>query len=126
MQNLVTPASQMKSLTQSSTSAPEVRRVYEEQYSEYKLNEFGQGEAKLAAFIDIDEDGRMDVLLQTESAKGTSSLICIYNNYVKDTFFVKALMVANTVGIYGDAASGASYRLIVTDLNDEKFVVMAS
>jgi len=67
----------------------------------------------------------LDILLQTKG-NGASELLCVYNNYVKDTFFVKALMVANQVGIYGDAASGTSYRLIVTDLNDNKFVVMAA
>jgi hypothetical protein len=61
IQTVVTPAAQMKSLNQA--SAIEYRRFYEEQSTEYKLNEFGNGEAKLAAFIDIDEDGRMDVLL---------------------------------------------------------------
>jgi hypothetical protein len=41
---------------------------------------------------------------------------------VKDSFFIKAEMVAST-SEYGDAVSGASYRLIVTDLQDDKFVV---
>ena len=67
----------------------------------------------------------MDILLQSKSTF-VNQILCIYNNYVKDTFFVKALMVSNSVGIYGDAISGASYRLIVTDLNDQKFVVMAT
>jgi len=56
---------------------------------------------------------------------GHNEMQCIYNNFVKDTFFIKALMV-NTQNKYGDAAVGASYRLIVTDLNDEKFVVIGS
>ena len=76
-------------------------------------------------FIDIDEDGRIDVLLQKPSDQGTTDLLCIYNNYVKDTFFLKALMV-NTVNAYGNVISGPSYRLIVTDLNDEKSVVIGS
>lgn len=86
------------------------------------MAKFGGQQIALATFIDIDEDGRMDILLQTKS----NTILCIYNNYVKDTFFVKALMVSNSVGIYGDATSGASYRLIVTDLNDQKFVVIAT
>jgi integrin alpha FG-GAP repeat containing protein 1 len=59
--------------------------------------------------------------------------LCIYNNYVKDTFFLKALMV-NTVDpnsdktktMYGNGLSGANYRLVVTDLNDNKFVIIGS
>ena len=34
--------------------------------------------------------------------------------------------MVNTVNAYGNALSGPSYRLIVTDLNDEKFVVIGS
>ena len=68
----------------------------------------------------------MDVFLQVKGSNGKNQLLCIYNNYVKDAFFVKALMISNVVGVYGDATSGASYRLIVTDLNDEKFVVIAT
>ena len=44
---------------------------------------------------------------------------------MKDTFFLKALMV-NTLNSYGNVLSGPSYRLIVTDLSDEKSVVIGS
>jgi len=54
-----------------------------------------------------------------------TDLLCIYNNYVKDSFFLKALMV-NTEGMYGNGLSGPSYRLVVTDLNDNKFVICGS
>jgi integrin alpha FG-GAP repeat containing protein 1 len=65
-------------------------------------------------------------MIQTKSGTSNTELYCIYNNFVKDTFFVKALMIGNQEGIYGDASSGVSYRLIVTDLNDEKFVIMST
>jgi hypothetical protein len=35
-------------------------------------------------------------------------------------------MMVNTFGGYGDTAAGASYRLIATDLNDNKFVIIGS
>ena len=47
----------------------------------------------LATFIDIDEDGRLDLMLQTTSATGKNQIICIYNNWVKDAFFIKAMMI---------------------------------
>ena len=75
--------------------------------------------------MDIDEDGRIDVLLQKVNDKGLTDLLCVYNNFVKDTFFLKAMMV-NKENQYGNALSGPSYRLVVTDLNDEKFVVIGS
>ena len=47
----------------------------------------------------------------------------IYNNNVKDAFFVKALMINNEKG---NAVIGASYRFRITDLDDEKFTVIGS
>jgi integrin alpha FG-GAP repeat containing protein 1 len=76
--------------------------------------------------VDIDEDGRIDLMVnKPDSTTYLTNLISIYNNYVKDTFFLKALMV-NTLNQYGNAISGASYRIICTDLNDNKFVVISS
>jgi hypothetical protein len=80
----------------------------------------------LVTFLDIDEDGRLDLMMQTVSASGKHQIICIYNNWVKDAFFIKAMMISNQVGVYGHAISGASYRVIGTDLEDKKFVILAT
>lgn len=102
------------------------RREFFEQINDYKLHDLTKEVSTAAVFMDIDEDGRIDVLLQRKSTKGDhTDLLCIYNNYVKDTFFLKALMV-NTLDQYGNALSGPSYRLVVTDLNDNKFVIIGS
>ncbi len=42
------------------------RRFYIEQTKEYNLAFFGGSESVLGTFNDVDEDGRMDVLLQTK------------------------------------------------------------
>ena len=34
--------------------------------------------------------------------------------------------MVNTDGMYGNGVSGPSYRLVVTDLNDDKFVICGS
>ena len=48
----------------------------------------------MATFVDIDEDGRLDILIQKKNmSSGIVEVECIYNNFVKDTFFVKAMMV---------------------------------
>ena len=78
----------------------------------------------MGVFIDIDEDGRIDLLFQ-KYENSQSEIVCIYNNIVKDTFFIKALMV-NTPNLYGDTVFGATYRFVVTDLNDYKFVVVGT
>jgi len=41
--------------------------------------------------MDIDEDGRMDILFQQNGKKGYS---LIYNNYNIDSFFIKAIFMA--------------------------------
>ena len=70
----------------------------------------------------MDEDGRLDILLQKQEGD-LSYVECVYNNYVKDAFFVKAMMVT---GGNGETGIGSSYRLIATDLNDNKFVITSS
>lgn len=55
----------------------------------------------------------------------------MYNNQVVDTFFVKALMLnsklsSESASKYGDASSGVSYRFIVTDLDDQKYVTVGT
>jgi hypothetical protein len=42
--------------------------------------------------IDIDEDGRIDILVQ--KAGSSYSLELIYNNMFYDSFFIKAMMVS--------------------------------
>lgn len=103
------------------------RRYFEVNPFEYNtLHDFTQASTSLSAFVDIDEDGRLDLLIQKKNViSGQVEVYCIYNNYVKDTFFIKAMMV-NTQGMYGDSSIGSSYRLIVTDLNDNKFVVIST
>ena len=65
----------------------------------------------------------LDFLIQKiNPASGVLEINLIYNNYVTDTFFLKAMMT-NKDGNYGDLTIGPSYRFIVTDLNDNNFVI---
>lgn len=54
----------------------------------------------------------------------------LYNNIVTDSFFVKAYMVNNELAksdnIYGNNAIGNSFRFVVTDMGDQKFVGVGS
>ena len=61
------------------------------------------------------------ILQGVNPASGLSEIQVVYNNYVQDAFFIKALMLGG-----GEAVTGASYRLVVTDLYDNKFVVHSS
>ena len=100
------------------------KREFVEQTSDYSLKDLALTSSSVGHFVDIDDDGRIDMLLQRKTSEHTD-LLCIYNNYVKDAFFLKALMV-NTLDEYGNGLTGANYRIIVTDLNDQKFVVTGS
>ena len=62
---------------------------------------------------------------KTTSTSKFGQISCIYNNFVKDAFFVKALMLS-VVNKYGDTVVGATYRVVVTDLDDTKFVVVST
>jgi hypothetical protein len=86
--------------------------------------------ADLVTFIDVDEDGRLDFLIQQKHAHtGKPYLQLIYNNQDTDTFFLKAYMLnskqTKAQNFYGDSTSGANFRFIVTDLDDQKYVAAA-
>lgn len=49
----------------------------------------------------------------------------IFNNYIKDTFFLKAMMI-KAPEQFGDGVIAATYRFVVTDLKDRKFVIVGS
>ena len=42
---------------------------------------------------DIDDDGRLDIIVQSNE-KGNFEMEVIYNNYVFDSFFIKAMMLS--------------------------------
>jgi hypothetical protein len=76
--------------------------------------------------IDIDEDGRMDIIVQ-RIENGISSLGVIYNNFQFDNFFIKAMMLSQTSHdqgdmLYGALTTGATFRFAVTTLDDQKQV----
>lgn len=78
--------------------------------------------------IDIDEDGRMDILVQKSGKSGYS---LIYNNYDIDSFFIKAIFMSQLSDnqndrMFGAITTGATFRYIVTTLDDKKFVRVAS
>lgn len=82
--------------------------------------------------IDVDEDGRMDILVQQHNHQ--EDLKLIYNNMNYDSYFIKAMMInqdsaaAEETEIRGLGATviGASFRYVATDSNFEKVVRVAS
>ena len=85
---------------------------------------------ELVTFLDLDEDGRLDIIIQKTDENGLPSLDVLYNNIVTDNFFVKALLVNSKQekndNVFGNSAVGATYRFVVTDMKDHKLVRVGS
>jgi len=98
--------------------------------SEYNtaISEAAGFSAELVTFIDIDEDGKLDFLIQRMGPNNQITLYLLYNNVYNDNFFIKAMMLNSKQDqyIYGDNTVGASYRFVITDLEDRKFIIVGS
>ena len=94
-----------------------------------QVSEFAESSSLFITYFDIDEDGRLDFIIQ-QIEYGIPSLKVIYNNIVSDTFFLKIYMVNSKLQkvdtYYGDNMVGASCRFVVTDLNDKKYIIVGS
>ena len=91
--------------------------------------EFAGNTADFLSFIDVDEDGRLDFIVQQEN-QGKPQVRILYNNVVTDNFFIKAQSVNSDLRKSNpvcDAFSlGASYRFVITDMQDRKLVAVGS
>lgn len=91
----------------------------------------------LIAPIDINEDGKHDVLCQVQDDSGKMDIKFILNNVWLDSFFLKAIMINEHMGDisgahsehsqhYGDIVIGATFRFVTTNLEDRKQIVSGS
>lgn len=82
------------------------------------------------SFLDIDDDGKLDFVLQKNNGLGVPTVKVLYNNVVSDNFFMKAASVNSELkksqNIYNDYVVGSSYRFVITDLDDKKLVMVGS
>lgn len=87
--------------------------------------------------MDIDDDGRIDMLVQRcfdKPPDGFCNITAIYNNVIFDSFFIKAMMLSQTNSdqedlgqkMFGANIAGATFRYIVTTLEDQKYVRVAT
>ncbi|KAF7294648.1 hypothetical protein MIND_01001600 [Mycena indigotica] len=86
-------------------------------------------DARGVAFLDIDEDGTLDILVQRTGAAGRGNIQFVQNNFYYDAFFLKAIVLNGACGNgwcyghnasdkyhpYGVSYSGASYKYTVLD-----------
>ncbi|KAI6097916.1 hypothetical protein EV401DRAFT_2040044 [Pisolithus croceorrhizus] len=83
-------------------------------------------DARGVTFVDLDEDGTLDILVQRTGAQGEGTVSFIQNNFYYDAFFLKAIVLngacdggwcslpnGSTYLPFGVSYSGASYKYTV-------------
>lgn len=54
----------------------------------------GITDARIAAFVDLDEDGTLDIMVQRTGEQGAGRVLFVQNNFYYDAFFMKAIRTA--------------------------------
>ncbi|KAF8602747.1 hypothetical protein BDV93DRAFT_494396 [Ceratobasidium sp. AG-I] len=126
-----------EALTVSSTAAKSPRRTF-------RAVKDGAGplhditDARGVAFLDLDEDGTLDILVQRTGAQTNSRVAFIQNNFFQDAFFLKAIVLngacpsgvcaGNGSGTYkpsGAMNPGASFKYTVLDTSGQRSAASA-
>ncbi|KAF8214026.1 hypothetical protein K438DRAFT_1802750 [Mycena galopus ATCC 62051] len=86
-------------------------------------------DARSVSFLDIDEDGTLDIMVQRTGTLGQGNVLFVQNNFYYDAFFLKAIVLNGACGNgwcygpngtdkyhpFGVSYSGASYKYTVLD-----------
>lgn len=83
----------------------------------------GNSQTLYAAFFDLLEDSMVDILLVNTDYNGQIKIDAIFNNVDRTSFFLKARMLSDKA--VGTAVRGASFRCVLTDVNDQKFIAVS-
>lgn len=92
------------------------------------------GDARGVAFLDMDEDGTLDILVQRTGEQGQGNILFVQNNFYYDAFFMKAIVLNGACGSgwcvspngsekyhpFGVSYSGASYKYTVLDTSGRR------
>ncbi|KAJ7494497.1 hypothetical protein B0H11DRAFT_2004943 [Mycena galericulata] len=86
-------------------------------------------DARSMSFLDMDEDGTLDIMVQRTGGSGQGNILFVQNNFYYDAFFLKAIVLNGACGNgwcygpngtdryhpFGVSYSGASYKYTVLD-----------
>ncbi|KAJ6570286.1 hypothetical protein DFH09DRAFT_1154556 [Mycena vulgaris] len=86
-------------------------------------------DARSVSFLDMDEDGTLDIMVQRTGGAGQGNILFVQNNFYYDAFFLKAIVLNGACGNgwcygpngteryhpFGVSYSGASYKYTVLD-----------
>ncbi|KAF9501128.1 hypothetical protein BDN71DRAFT_1479701 [Pleurotus eryngii] len=87
-----------------------------------------------ATFLDMDEDGTLDIMIQRKGSNGMPKILFIQNNFYYDAFFLKAIVLNGACGNgwcyspnrtikyhpFGVSYAGASYKYTVLDTSGRR------
>ncbi|KAH7890039.1 hypothetical protein F5I97DRAFT_1999340 [Phlebopus sp. FC_14] len=90
-------------------------------------------DARSGSFLDMDEDGTLDIVVQRTGSQGQGTVSFIQNNFYYDAFFLKAIVLngacdngwcstpnGTTYLPFGVSYSGASYKYTVLDTSGRR------
>ncbi|KAH9890573.1 hypothetical protein C8Q73DRAFT_793017 [Cubamyces lactineus] len=91
-------------------------------------------DARSVAFLDMDEDGTLDIMVQRTGDQGEGNILFVQNNFYYDAFFLKAIVLNGACGSgtcpaadgakkyhpYGVSYSGATYKYTVLDTSGRR------
>ncbi|TDL28289.1 hypothetical protein BD410DRAFT_737497, partial [Rickenella mellea] len=97
-------------------------------------------DARGAAFIDIDEDGTLDIMVQRTGSQGRGKVAFVQNNFFFDAFFLKAIVLNGACDSgwcegrngsaryhpFGVSYTGASYKYTVLDTSGRRSAAQVS
>ncbi|KAI0927900.1 hypothetical protein AcV7_009379 [Taiwanofungus camphoratus] len=91
-------------------------------------------DARSVAFLDMDEDGSLDIMVQRTGEQGQGTVLFVQNNFYYDAFFLKAIVLNGACGSglcstpngsvkyhpFGVSYSGATYKYTVLDTSGRR------
>ncbi|KAF8061672.1 hypothetical protein FPV67DRAFT_1673289 [Lyophyllum atratum] len=91
-------------------------------------------DARSVSFLDLDEDGTMDIMVQRTGEAGRGHVLFVQNNFYYDAFFLKAIVLngacdngwchppnsSERYHPFGVSYSGASYKYTVLDTSGHR------
>ncbi|CED84767.1 Predicted membrane protein [Phaffia rhodozyma] len=121
-------------------------KAVEKKRRDWKVEEKGMAvvrgitDVTRASFLDLDEDGSLDILIQRSGKQDGTRISFIQNNFYNDAFFLKTRVLTGVCdGVcqpsnrsfqpyhpYGVAYSGASFKFTILDTNGRKAVTQVA
>jgi len=89
-------------------------------------------DARSVSFLDMDEDGTLDIMVQRTGDQGEGNILFVQNNFYYDAFFLKAIVLNGACGgglctngstkypPFGVSYSGATYKYTVLDTSGRR------